>query len=103
MISQERRQLLRSFLLGASLTVLVAALQASGMLDRMENFFYDQRCRYCQPAVQPTDKLVQLDVDDESVAAIGRWPWPRPVLASIIDALHDAGARAIGLDVLLAD
>lgn len=98
-----RQQFLQSILLGTLLTCVAAALQTAGALERPENWLYDQRCRRCQPKVAPTDRLVHVDLDDESIAAIGRWPWPRSVLASVVGELGDAGAAAIGLDVLLAD
>ena len=44
-----------------------------------------------------------VDIDDASVARVGQWPWPRDVLARLIDALHDGGASAVVLDTLFAE
>ncbi len=42
-------------------------------------------------------------VDDASLAAEGPWPWPRPLLAGLVRAVRDAGARGVVMDVLLLD
>lgn len=44
-----------------------------------------------------------LDIDEASLQKIGQWPWPRTKLAEIIDKLKDAGAKAIALDLILAE
>src|SRR6185437_1312859 len=40
-----------------------------------------------------------VDVDDESLAALGQWPWPRTRLAALVDRLTALGAAVIGFDV----
>ncbi|MDA0785881.1 MAG: adenylate/guanylate cyclase domain-containing protein [Proteobacteria bacterium] len=44
-----------------------------------------------------------LDIDDESLARIGQWPWPRSRIAEMVDRLHDAGAAVVVFDVLFAE
>ena len=53
-----------------------------------------------QPAALP---VRVVDIDDESLAKIGQWPWPRDLLAHLIDTLRGAGASAVVLDILLAE
>lgn len=42
-------------------------------------------------------------IDDPSLAAVGQWPWPRTVLAQVIDQLTAMGARVVVLDIFLAE
>jgi serine/threonine-protein kinase len=51
--------------------------------------------------LEPSDRIVILDIDDKSVTELGRWPWPRSILAETIDILSDAGAHVIGMDIIL--
>lgn len=44
-----------------------------------------------------------IDIDEESLARLGQWPWPRTEIASLVDHLVEAGAVAIGFDVLFAE
>jgi CHASE2 domain-containing sensor protein/predicted Ser/Thr protein kinase len=51
--------------------------------------------------LEPSDRIVILDIDDKSVTELGRWPWPRSILAEAIDILSDAGVHVIGIDIIL--
>jgi adenylate cyclase len=51
----------------------------------------------------PSVPVVVVGIDDASLEKIGRWPWPRATLGQLISALSKAGARVIGLDVILAE
>lgn len=44
-----------------------------------------------------------VDIDEDSLARIGQWPWPRSELADLVRALNAGGAAAVVLDVLLAE
>ncbi|KQV49472.1 hypothetical protein ASC95_17920 [Pelomonas sp. Root1217] len=47
--------------------------------------------------------IVVIGIDDASLAALGRWPWPRAVHARLLDALTAAEPRVVGLDLLLSE
>ena len=44
----------------------------------------------------PSDKVAVIAVDEQSIANIGRWPWPRDVQAKLIDQLVASKAAVIG-------
>jgi CHASE2 domain-containing sensor protein/signal transduction histidine kinase len=47
--------------------------------------------------------IVIVEIDNASVAALGRWPWPRSVHAQVVDQLAKAGAAAVVYDVLFTE
>jgi hypothetical protein len=49
------------------------------------------------------DHIVILDIDDDSIERIGRWPWPRSVVGDVIRKLSDAGARLVGVDIFYSE
>src|SRR5690606_8170273 len=51
----------------------------------------------------PSADIVIAAIDDPSLQEVGRWPWPRPVLAELIDRISAGRPAAIGLDVLLSE
>lgn len=55
------------------------------------------------PQTRPSSIPVLVDIDEESLAALGQWPWPRYRLAAVVDRLGQAGAAAIAVDILLAE
>jgi len=67
----------------------------------IENLAYDLACDHSQPAA-PVDILI-VAIDDTSLQPQheGRWPWSRRTHAELIRRLK--GARAIALDVILAE
>ena len=44
-----------------------------------------------------------IDVDDESLARLGQWPWPRIILADLVDRLTKAKVAAIAFDMVFAE
>src|SRR5512146_2669003 len=55
------------------------------------------------PAPRQASPVTVVLIDDESLQKFGRWPWSRALLARLVNHLSQAGARAIGLDVLLSE
>ncbi|MGE0256716.1 MAG: CHASE2 domain-containing protein [Alphaproteobacteria bacterium] len=44
-----------------------------------------------------------VDIDEESLARHGQWPWPRTLVADLVWRLGDAGAAAIAFDIVFAE
>lgn len=42
-------------------------------------------------------------IDDDAVARCGPLPWPRERLARVVDAVEEAGAKAIAIDLILTE
>jgi adenylate cyclase len=51
----------------------------------------------------PDAKVVVVAIDSESIGLYGRWPWHRDALAALIDAIGQAGATAVGLDMVFSE
>ena len=44
-----------------------------------------------------------VDIDEESLRRYGQWPWPRPLLAALVERLTQAGAALIVFDVVFSE
>ena len=44
-----------------------------------------------------------IDIDDESLARLGQWPWPRTLVARLVDRLNELGASVIAFDAVFAE
>ena len=44
-----------------------------------------------------------VEIDRKSLAALGQWPWPRSVLAQLIDDIARQQPAAIGIDILMPE
>lgn len=84
--------------------ISVAALTlvlASGLPMRLDNAFYDLHMRHW--SYRPGDAVAIIAIDPKSLAALGNWPWPRATHAHLLDRLTDAGVRAVGMDITMAE
>jgi len=86
-------------LAGASVILLV---HFAGGFEHVELDTLDLRFRHCCTA-EPAPEVVHIDIDDGSLDAVGRWPWPRERLAEAVGLLHECGARDIALDIILPE
>src|SRR6516225_253586 len=47
--------------------------------------------------------VVIVDIDEDSLAAYGQWPWPRTLLADLLTRLSEWQVAAIAFDVVFAE
>ena len=72
------------------------------LMERFENVFIDLFFRQRPPiAVHPA--IVHIDMAEDSLQSIGRWPWPRHTHAVIARILKEWGAKAIVFDVIFSE
>jgi CHASE2 domain-containing sensor protein len=86
----------------ALLLTAVAVLSRPALLVDLDRAAHDAFVRQtAPPAIGPRVAIVV--VDEASLAAHGQWPWPRSTVARLVESLHDAGAAAIGFDILFSE
>ncbi|HTK81939.1 MAG TPA: CHASE2 domain-containing protein, partial [Bacteroidota bacterium] len=98
------RQGLQSKLLAGGIALAAIALSVlfSGAFGDMEQSV--QGLKYRLRGESPVDSsIVVLYFDNPAIAKLGGLPLKRNYYALLIDALHDAGAKAIGVDIGLSD
>jgi adenylate cyclase len=71
-------------------------------VDVLDNLIYDARLRMTMPGTRD-DRIVIVDIDERSLAAIGRWPWGRNRMAELVDKLFAARAKVVALDIVMAE
>jgi len=89
-----------------ALWVSIAPTQfARQIIDRLDNLGYDLQLRthVLTQSHTPTTPVGIIDIDDASLKAEGRWPWPRNKLAELIDRLHEYGAAVIAFDIFFGE
>ena len=67
---------------------------------RVRTFDFFQVLR---PRPQELRPVVIVDIDEESLKAIGQWPWPRTTVADLITQITRLGAVAIGFDIIFPE
>jgi adenylate cyclase len=78
------------------------ALQPPSFALRLRHAIFDAY-QHWQPRGSHTSAVRVIDIDEESLARLGQWPWPRSRLAELLERAHALGARALALDISLAE
>ena len=82
----------------AALAILVTL---SGVTAPFDAWVYDRLVLGAAPEADP--RIVVVDIDQKSLAELGRWPWSRRTHAQLVDRLRVAGAKGIAFNILLSE
>lgn len=85
----------------AVLVFICTILFATNILNRIDFALYDASQKIYD--IQPSEDLIIIAIDENSLNELGRWPWPRKIHAELIAKLNTIGVKAIGLDVLFIE
>jgi len=88
------------------LGVMIAGIwDAAGITSRTRDASLDMLTRLFpfKGDAQLASKLVLVDIDEASLAELGQWPWPRTVLAALLDRIGSAEPLAVGIDILMTE
>ena len=98
--STQTTKILSALAVGLAVFGLVAGLRMTGWFEVVELKALDHLVRrYADPA-KADSNLVLLAIDESSLEAFGRWPWPRDRYGYVVRYLKQAGARAVVFDVM---
>ena len=86
-----------------SLLFLIGVINGAGFLERLEHIAYDAGIQASHRSPGSAENIVIVAIDEESIQKIGRWPWPRSVLAEVVEQLSAAKAKVIGLQIFLSE
>ena len=91
--------------LGAAVLVLlllISFVPDLGELTQLRLALFDSY-QAIAPRVRASAPAVIVAVDEKSLNEHGQWPWPRTVMAELIEAIAETGPAAIGVDVLMPE
>ncbi|WP_421726159.1 CHASE2 domain-containing protein [Bauldia sp.] len=97
---------------GWAYVVLVGVVLIGATVVRIADPFFLQALRLIafdtyqrlEPQTYDADIPVRVvDIDEESLARVGQWPWPRTTVAELLERLVAGGAATVAFDVLFAE
>lgn len=88
-------------------TVILASLALRvwdpAPVARLRALVFDAYQQLSPRSFDPSLPVRIVDIDEDSLREIGQWPWPRTVLAQLVDKLSENGAAAIGFDIVFPE
>ncbi|NYJ09810.1 diguanylate cyclase (GGDEF)-like protein [Rhizobium leguminosarum] len=85
------------FLLIAVMLALPVAGSSVGLVQGINNSLFAKRFEWAPRSA--TGNIVFVAIDKHSLDAVGTWPWPRHIYATLLDKLVASGAKDVFLDV----
>ena len=82
--------------------LLLRAIDPGGLV-RLRDFAFDSFQRLKPRVYHPATPVRIVDIDEAALAEFGQWPWPRTIVARLVDKLTEKGAAVIAFDVVFAD
>ncbi|HSE91990.1 MAG TPA: CHASE2 domain-containing protein [Methylomirabilota bacterium] len=106
-------RLLAGGLIGLAATVGAGAAATTVVIDTYERRLLDLRTELFARRERADGRIVAVVIDQKSLDAIAArpdrggldhgWPWPRDYYAAVVAYLFAAGARAVGIDLVLSE
>ena len=97
-------RLLYSLLVGAVIVgCLALRIWDPSPVARLRSLVFDTFQRIAPLQFDPALPVRIVDIDEDSLTKLGQWPWPRTLLAELIEKLGAQGAAAIGFDIVFPE
>ena len=102
-VATQQKKLITGALVGGTVFLLSLALHWSGWLTIAELKTLDHRFHRYADSTKAGNDIVLVAVDEASLEAYGRWPWPRDRHGYVVHYLKQAGAKAVVFDILFLE
>lgn len=72
-------------------------------IKRIDGLIYDAFTKLNLREQEQITRVIIIDIDEESIKAEGRWPWPRDKLATLLEQLKKAGVAVVVFDIIFSE
>lgn len=86
---------------GLIITIVFILFADSATIQGIERWAYDVGVRSTER--EPAANISIIAIDDQSIANLGRWPWPREIHAQLLTELQKSGARVIAPSIIFSE
>ena len=87
----------------AALFSLIASLANIPSFNNIEAAINDQFWRFIASSSQRERRVVVINIDDDSIAKYGAWPWPRERTTQLLKSLSEQGVTERIIDMVFPD
>jgi CHASE2 domain-containing sensor protein len=85
--------------------VVLIALHLAGAVPFQEvlrTFSFDLY-QIVSPRERVSAPVVIVDIDETSLQALGQWPWPRSLMAQLVERIHAMEPAAVAFDIIMPE
>jgi serine/threonine-protein kinase len=94
-----------NLLIGSLIVVICIYLSFMSFpfFESLEKVIYEIEMRLDTPRNPGESKVAIVNIDDKSINKLGKWPWPRHIIAEMIKILKSNGAKLIGIEMVFSE
>ncbi len=100
-MTARNNSLKKTVLLSLASLLFSSALMQVSFFASLRNKAYDALFYFRGPLPDKGRAVALVAIDEPSLRKTGDWPWPRSVLARLIERIKQGGPRVVGVDLLL--
>lgn len=82
---------------------LVLSHTAPDFFQRLDAMWADRYFEWRGPVDMSESNVVLITIDEKSLTKLGRWPWPRAVMADAVNALRRYEMKSVGFDITFSE
>ena len=86
------------FIIAGVLAAVIAISAAAGLFAKLDYRFYDFLLAIKRSPEQDK-RILHVNIDNESIAEIGEWPWSRDIIADAMIRMRELGAERAVFDI----
>lgn len=84
----------KDWFVGLAVVLLFQLVSRGDLIQSLERKAYDLGMQATSRT--PSNKIAVIAIDEQSIANLGRWPWPRETHAKMLDILAAGHAKVVG-------
>jgi adenylate cyclase len=85
-----------------ALAVLIRLIDPAPVQQLRLAVFDREQALLPRPSLGEASPVRIVQIDDDSIAKYGQWPWPRTLLATLIEKIAEAKPKVLAIDILFA-
>jgi len=85
-----------------SACIIICLISLTRAFENYELISYDLRLKI-RPALKQSKEIIIIQISDDTLKNLGKWPLPRDFHASLVDVLREFGAERIVFDIVFAE
>ncbi len=88
--------------LGLFLLIALHLFDAIPYQDKLRTFSFDIY-QMTIPRERISSPVLIVDIDEDSLQRFGQWPWPRSLMAQLLDRVWQMAPAAVGFDIIMPE
>ena len=98
------KKLIKVFIASLIIAAFHLFIYFSGIIPFFDFRLFDVTSRYKATSISPSSSsTIVVEIDEESLKRLGQWPWPRILIAKVLQEILKQQPAAVGFDIFFPE